>query len=221
MVGNTYINGPVERFAVPSAIQKTTVSSYSRFLKVYQNCEEFRYTRHVSVYVGERNVARLVSGACSLLYRSRTAGAVSSRCFASRHVQGFPLPGQNDVFSGVHGRRIVDGLVWIASVQGSICGRRSREKYKGKNTPITIHVKSENVQRQGRRNVALAKRSETTGINSWRPLSWLAASMQTASFPCQLAGPLVWTKCEPFHLTTARDSVAAASTACSLNGPAC
>ena len=76
----------------------------------------------------------------------------------------------------------------------------------------------------------------------------------TASFPCQLAGPLIWTQCEPFHLTTARDSVrqgcftialqgahlamttslaahvalprclkvvAAASTACSLNGPAC
>ena len=29
----------------------------------------------------------------------------------------------------------------------------------------------------------------------------------TASFPCQLAGPLIWTQCEPFHLTTARDSV--------------
>ena len=35
LVGNTHINGPMERFAVPSAKRKTAVSSYSRFLNVY------------------------------------------------------------------------------------------------------------------------------------------------------------------------------------------
>ena len=63
LVGSTHINGPVERFAVPSAKRKTAVSSYSRFLKVHRDCEEFWYTWQVLLRVrGGRNVARLVSG---------------------------------------------------------------------------------------------------------------------------------------------------------------
>ena len=63
LVGNTHINGPMERFAVPSAKRKTAVSSYSRFLNVHRDCEEFWYTWQVLLRVrGGRNVARLVSG---------------------------------------------------------------------------------------------------------------------------------------------------------------
>ena len=47
----------------PLTKRKTTVSSYSRFLNVYRNCEDFRFTWQVLLGVrGERNVARLVSG---------------------------------------------------------------------------------------------------------------------------------------------------------------